>query len=495
MKLLVLGFDGGTQRIFENMPMPFTNDFLLNNKSRILKEDLISRGWAKILSGLHSSQTNALYLMPLGDKSLKFTQSYSLQDLMANDYVVPLWELLNKRGIKVGIQNIPTTNPAPEVDGFLVSGGGGGLSSMGGIPEHMVYPKENATILNKMGYTVDIRLGAPGNNTFSDFVLNIEKAHEKQLSAYIELCKKHKPNFGFFCFRITTELQYLAMSEIESYISEVSDAYKEKREPKPKTDIQKWLIRHYEHMDICIKRLVEFLNPSHILYTADHSTAPFHYDFNVNVFLEQQGWFNRASSYNNLKQRLIKSVKQAVPAGLKKGIKTKLNIPSIRTSPTQIDKSATKAFGTFFDTGNFAGIFVNDQNRFNGPVKNDQEVKKLCSQICEELNQSSEAKTHCLHAKPFRERFSNFKYQHNLPDIRIEKPDDCYFSCRMPNFVEKNPNYGPLPMNIQELKYPNTGLKGQNPIFAFSNELEQFINEDDPNDLRVVYRIIDRVFR
>ena len=38
--------------------------------------------------------------------------------MMNHADVVPIWEMVEKKGARVGIMNIPTTFPAPEVNGF-----------------------------------------------------------------------------------------------------------------------------------------------------------------------------------------------------------------------------------------------------------------------------------------------------------------------------------------------------------------------------------------
>ena len=77
MKLLVIGIDGGTRKIIDDMPMPFTQGLFARSASRDLDEDLISRGWAAILTGEHASTNKAFYLMPVAAGGLDFNASYS----------------------------------------------------------------------------------------------------------------------------------------------------------------------------------------------------------------------------------------------------------------------------------------------------------------------------------------------------------------------------------------------------------------------------------
>lgn len=53
MKMLVIGIDGGDKRIIDAMDMPFLQSLLSERVCLKVEEDLWSRGWAEILSGVH----------------------------------------------------------------------------------------------------------------------------------------------------------------------------------------------------------------------------------------------------------------------------------------------------------------------------------------------------------------------------------------------------------------------------------------------------------
>jgi len=38
-----------------------------------------------------------------------------------------------------------------------------------------------------------------------------------------------------------------------------------------------------------------------------------------------------------------------------------------------------------------------------------------------------------------------------------------------------------------------TGMKGKHPLFCVSSSLAEYIHDDDPDDLRLAYRVIDRL--
>ncbi|MEW8682060.1 MAG: hypothetical protein AB2536_09155 [Candidatus Thiodiazotropha endolucinida] len=489
MDFLVIGIDGGTKEIIDNMPMPFTQSLFKGAGYKILEEDLISRGWAEALTGCHASENKGFYLMPFSDQTYDFNHAYSKEIMVSESPNEPLWSMLNNKGVRVGIVNVPTTGPAPDVNGFIISGGGGGLGSIGDIPANMYHPRGIEAILRKHNYIFDIR--PPGGcKTVSEFIRKITDAEVTQKNTFIELTSKEKPGFGFYCFRMTTSIQYLARYEIDRCMDGINKAKENRIEFKTENTIQENLISHYKMLDESIKEMFDSLNPKHYLFIGDHSTALYKKDLNLDVWLESHNllqvmnqyerFFNRLGNY--LSKRLFKLTNYTS------------NKKSVRKPMTRFKPSKTQAFGTFYDIGNFAGVFINDSKRFGGPICSETEVEILVNDICSKFNADPLTQSHHLYAKPFQKLYENSRFSYLLPDIQITKPDTTYSSGRYWEFISDNPNLTPLEDEIEDKKYPYTGIKGSDPLFIYSKGLENYIQTDDPNDLTLVYKIIDRYF-
>lgn len=492
MKLLVIGIDGGSRNIIDAMPMPFTQALFARSASRDLDEDLISRGWAEILTGEHASDNKAFYLMPVAEGGLDFNASYSKSDMLSYSRNEPIWKKLNQAGTSVGLMNIPTTGPADQVKGFLVAGGGGGVKADGAIPPTMMHPQTYKPLLEQHNYVFDVRLPG-GESTVSGFLEKIRQAENAQKDTFIELARREQPEFGFHCFRITTEVQYLARFEIERAAEAIRKARENGGDFQPDTPTQQKVIEHYTNLDNSIRELFETLEPEHYIFVGDHSTALFKHEGNVDVWLERAGYLNRMSNAERkARGGLIRLRNKSDRIAVKYfGRKSP---PLIRRPLTKFSPGRTRAFGTFYDTGNFAGIFINDRSRFGGPVSSEQEHERLVDEICENLNASDEAKEYQLEARPYRRQYPGAQFQRLMPDIRLHKPDSLYFSSRNWEFIRDNTNLRPLDENLAGIRYPHTGAKGHDPLFVFSQELERHLLADDPNDLRVVYRMICRHF-
>ncbi|KAA1174658.1 hypothetical protein FWJ25_04515 [Marinobacter salinexigens] len=491
MKLLVIGIDGGTKEIIDGMPMPFTQSLFLGAASEHLEEDLISRGWAEALTGEHASTNKGFYLMPCADGSYDFSASYSKSEMVSASSNKPIWDLLNENGVSVGIVNVPTTGPADEVSGFIIAGGGGGVKAGGGVPDGMVYPPSYKKILENNRYVFDVRLPG-GEDTVSGFLRKISEAEEVQKNTFVQLAKQEKPEFGFHCFRITTEVQYLARYEIKRCIEAFSDCRAKGLEFEPDNEIQRELVNHYRKLDESIKFIFRELDPESYIIIGDHSTALFEYEGNIDVWLSEKGYLKVLSPVEAFIRKGFRFLKRKALLAL--GGKNPPKASLIRRPITSFSKNKTLAFGTFYDTGNFAGIFINDSDRFGGPVKGLKATKSIVDNICKEFNSDPVSIEYGLIAKPYREVHENARFQHLMPDIKIHKPDSIYFSSRRWKFITDNPNLKALSESLAGVRYPYSGVKGSDPLFVCSKNLEQLIHEGDPNDLRLAYRIISRFF-
>ena len=131
MKYFLIGIDGAQEELFFRFNLPFIQENLRKGVSISLEEDLISRGWSEICTGVHASVSGAFYERMLMDGSYTVSTEYKLLDeLKVNTNIIPLWDALNANGYSVGIMNVPTTNIAPKVNGFFVSGGGAKLRNL-----------------------------------------------------------------------------------------------------------------------------------------------------------------------------------------------------------------------------------------------------------------------------------------------------------------------------------------------------------------------------
>jgi len=261
---------------------------------------------------------------------------------------------------------------------------------------------------------------------------------------------------------------------------------------EPDIETHRALDLHHAEIVDSLKFVFPLLTHDSDIFIGDHSTALFEHEGNVDVWLNEKRYLKTLSAAEIFVTRALRFLKRKLLMRLGKKEKPKASL--IRRPITRFSERKTLAFGTFYDTGNFAGIFVNDNDRFNGPVKGAEQVKAIVDKICTEFNADPISIKYGLVAKPYREVHEGAQFQRLMPDIKIHKPDSIYFSSRKWEFITKNPNLKLLNESLEGIRYPHAGAKGSDPLFVYSKDLEHLIRDDDPSDLRLTYRIITRFF-
>ena len=470
MKQLIIGIDGGDRQIFERMPMPFVKQLLKDNCSQELTEDLLSRGWVEILSGKYARDTKAFYMVPQcnGTNEIKF--KYSLSELLNNEEVTPIWQVPTNNA-KVAMMNVPTTFPAQPVNGFFVSGAGGGVNKVDGIPPELCHPQSLAKDLEEMGYEIDIRFGTAGLTDIGELFRRLERMLRKRTDAFLQLATEHKLDFGFLTLRAPTVVQYLAMSEMQAYFQRKSG------HPVPThASTQQWeegFERLYATLDDCIKQVIEATCPEHWILTSDHGAVPYRYQMNIDRFLQDHGFQPYKISWKKTLRKFAARVIKSKPF-----------------APVRIAKNdQSTAFGHWY----LSGIFVNDAARFGGPVS-EADVNKITDELCQRFNSTQEASQYEMQAKPYRSQFEGAKFHSHLPDVKIHCSDEIFCASGPGAFIRANPGYAPLPSIAKIQGGMHSGQKGRHPVFCCDMQTGALISDQDPLDLTLVYKLTERIF-
>jgi len=408
------------------MDMPNLKSVLNRNHSYKAIEDLSSRGWAEMLSGKNGRETGAFYAKPKLDGTRDCTLAFDTHDYEKNNTVKPLWELINEAGKTLGFMNIPTTKFAPEVKGFFVSGAGGGLAGVEGIPEEFCYPKEMAQILNGHEYIIDTRLLSSGIKDMDEWLERLKETMRKRTECFLALQEKYQTDIGFIAYIGTCRMQYLAMYEIEEII---------KNAGKPQNELEEKIVELFRYFDEQIGILLRGVNPEHVMVVSDHGQSRYHFDINVDYFLKREGLWN--------------------------------------------NEKTDKAFGMFY----VSGIFINDE-RFEGVVT-EGEKEPLIERIIEAFNASGEAKIYGLKAKRYRSEHMGAKCRDLLPDIWIDAPESMFFLPWSNRFIRMNSSCGYVNSLKCVTNEMNSGIKGKQALMS-----APFVYKDIPEDLTGVYEIV-----
>jgi len=477
MKLLVIGIDGGDKKIIDVMPMPFLKGLMNKSKSYPAKLDLMSRGWSEIYTGLHGSETGGFYRKPSCDGTLSYTEKYNQKTLFdTNSSAEPIWQALNNLGYRVGIMNLPTTMPAPKVNGFFVSGAGGGSDKSGTteLPIEACHPPSIKDELDNIGYILDIRVQSSGIEDLDTLFNKYIEMEEKRTTSFIHLSQKYDIDFGFIAYMGIKSISYLLRADIQPMLDFRHIATE---------GIERSIQDFFAKIDLLFSKLIESLSPENILIVSDHGMAPYLHNVNLNQFLQAAGYQTINKSTSGAIRRVGKGIKSLLPRKLRKNMGTRL--PGVReyVGKPDFDTDSSIAFGATY----ISGIYINDA-RFGG--KHDSDDLNLLEGITKKFNAYLPAKQAGLKAHIYRPHFKGSKAQDFLPDIWIDHPDTIFFKGFGP-FISENSQYKKFTSFSDMLSDMNSGIKGETPlIYLYNTDGSKIINVSQNNDLTTAYNII-----
>lgn len=484
MKLLVIGLDGGDRDIINSMDMPCLQKLLQERVSVPIKEDLWSRGWSEIATGLHGRETGAFYEKPKLDGTTDFAQSYKIDDYYKVPHCVPLWDKLSDLGKTVGFLNLPTTLPAPKVSGFFISGAGSGYSPASRVPEVACYPKEIYDLLLEENFIWEQRFRVSGIQNLDYFIDRCTQAVIKRTNVFLRLSKEKSIDFGFLMQKEAVTINNLFMLEIQSILD---------NNGKLKNSIQRRIAEFYRVLDDLVYVVINQLQPEHIMIVSDHCARPYHHSLNLNAFLKNNDFLKTSSS----ESKKSTSIRGKL-SNLKKVVKSKLassnNIsnenPFTESWPSigKINYKQSVAFSNRY----VPGIYLND-HRFLSVVE-EADKKNLINRIIDLFNASAEAKKFNMSAIPYRESYQDSLAESYLPDIWINLPDTVFPEGKG-NFLQQNPYW----KHFNSLEFVEkdimTGMKGRNALCSVEGA---FVNKDtlqQENDLTIAYHLICNHFQ
>lgn len=492
MKILIVGIDGGDSRIIKGMDMPFLQKLIREGSERNLQEDLYSRGWSEIITGCQAPDAKNMYMWPKLDGSHDFSFSYGTQDLKTNPEVIPLWDMVAQKGYTMGIMNVPTTAPACSISGFMVSGGGGGIDSkISGIPGSLVYPEELKGQLDREKYLLDLRLGASGIDDWDTFMDQLDSIVEMRATSFLRCNESVPVDVGFLCFRVTTDIQYLAMTEIEAILAHRSMpevAGKDSSKDAELSDIQRRIINHYRLLDRQIERVFTELEPDQFVITSDHGASRYKYNVCIDSLLKENGYLITNSGRTNFRGSVRKILHKFVPRGMLQSMKSK-SPQRLVQMVFRFDPRKTLAFGHTY----MNGVYINDSKRFNGPVSGQHEIDRLVNEIVQIINKDERSKPLNFKALPYRRNYVNSFFYDHLPDIQILHNGECFFKTG-DEFVSRNQKYAPITKDLSKIRGDmNSGQKSPHPLFIVDGATASQISDIETDDLRLVYETIDTI--
>lgn len=480
MKLLVLGLDGVDRRLVEFFDMPFTRSLLERSAVLPLKEDLWSRGWVKMLSGLAPTTTGAFYEQPALNGKLAFTQAFGSKSYPTNAPKRPLWAEVDVLGKRAAWLNLPTMMPAPALNGLVLGGAGGGFSPEDRIPVAACHPPELQDLFISERMVWENRFIVSGIRHTDLLFDKCIEAIWRRAKIYVDLVRRDGTiDMGFVVQKEPVVLSNIYMYSIEQLMEQ----------KKPSLSVHYLLRQFYTALDDSIKYMVDRLQPEQVMVVSDHGAAPYRKSMNFNSMLEDLGYLRHKPHPEAAgKKGLVSKVKARVAHEMRSAVGAHGRPDFPRFTP--IDQDGTRAFSHFY----VPGIFLRDQ-RFGGPVIDKHQAEALTSSIIRDFNAHPVAKENKLVARPFRHLHEGAPAYDLLPEVWVDHPEDLFPEQRG-QAVQKNPYYrdwsdlAGLPRDI------GSGKKSSAALCAVD---ERFLGDIDPAapglDLTVVHSLVLNHFK
>lgn len=181
-----------------------------------------------------------------------------------------LWDVLGKHGKRAVVVNVPSTYPAREINGVLISG------FVAIQLERATFPPSLIPRLKEVGYQIDVdaRKKKESDEALMDDVFHTLERREIIL---LELFKQEKWDLFIGVITETDRLQHFFWEAIEDPNHAFHARFRE----------------FYGRVDACIGKIADAAGPNdRIFMMSDHGFAPLNQQVYLNYWLNQNGFLN-----------------------------------------------------------------------------------------------------------------------------------------------------------------------------------------------------------
>ena len=278
-----------------------------------------------------------------------------------------VWDILSGAGRRVGILNIPFTWPAPEVNGFSISGLDASAREDG-----MTYPADlRATLEERFGPFV-LDHAFPIDDKGAIDLDRVRRACEQRVECVRWLSQEFRPDLLFVVFMSADHIHHLCWPEWErdGVKSRVADVYR--------------------LLDEAVGAIVADTDPDRdIMIVSDHGGGSLDGVVNLNAWLAREGYLSYLGQGSDLRSadmgrravhRLFE-LQRRLPQRMRSALKRQL--PGVRDQAlklreyTVVDWSRTQAFSY----GTFGNIVLNVRDRERHGIVDPNDYERLRDEI------------------------------------------------------------------------------------------------------------------
>jgi predicted AlkP superfamily phosphohydrolase/phosphomutase len=265
-RLIIIGLDGVPYRLINDLAdrkiMPnigkIIDDGIFRQMSSSIPE-VSSVAWSSIITGKNSAEHGIFGFtdFPYGTYRLSFP---NFTDLKAPVF----WNTPPTPSV---IINVPSTYPAPSLNGVLISG------FVAPSLEKAVYPSSFISYLKETNYRIDVDSGK-AHKSLELFLKDLGETLESRIETYRYLWKKEKWEIFMLVFTGTDRLMHFLL-----------DAHEDKSHK-----YHPHFLEHFKKIDGTIGEIVEKSKDNDsIILLSDHGFERLEKDVNINFLLKKEG--------------------------------------------------------------------------------------------------------------------------------------------------------------------------------------------------------------
>jgi predicted AlkP superfamily phosphohydrolase/phosphomutase len=367
-RLTVLGFDAATLDVIEPLidagELPNLASLLARGAHGTLRSTthpLTPQAWSTMVTGVNAGQHG------IWDFAERGESGYDLRIVNGSYRTAPaLWDYLSASGRSVGLVNIPFTWPAPEVNGFAISGFDTAAH------DEMTFPRDllRDVVDSHAELVLDHKFPIARDGTI-DLAL-VRRAIDRKVAITIELMERYAPELLFVVFMSADHVQHLAWNEWET-----------RRERSPVADV-------YRILDDALGTFLDAVGAdADVMIVSDHGAGSLDGVVNLNAWLEREGflaYLDEPGAVRRLGRRALAARRKLLPARARNLVKRaapELADRAARPSATRlIDMARTRAFSY----GAFGNVVLNVRGREEqGIVEPGAEYQSVRAELKERL--------------------------------------------------------------------------------------------------------------
>jgi len=362
-RVFVLGIDGGEFRVIDYLAasgeLPYLKRLMEEGTRRPLLSTtppLTPAAWATFYTGTNPGRHGVL------DFLIRREGRYSM--IPVHRSMVsgrPVWEEVNRAGLKTLIVNVPVTYPPDGVDGWMISG----MDTPGPHNRYFHPPELREEIMGLFpGYQPDVHVSRHqlkySRGLTGWYIEQVTALLEARLSVILHLAMNKPWDLAVAVLTAVDRLQHVFWDDVEEAMAR--GLIPDPGEPAGA------VFEAYRAADRLVGNLLSSLSPEdHLMVISDHGFGPLDRDVNLNVLLAGLGYlsFRPTPFLPDLGRRLVSGLKSSIPRPGRDLLRRLL--PAPRTKPLEglsileevVDWERTKAYAMGYQ----GGVYLNLQGR------------------------------------------------------------------------------------------------------------------------------------